>query len=428
MSFQVNAAAVAYAFDWGDHMQGYLDTQNSVTSIGTSYFELACFGGGDASAKNGFVAETLLYILLPLIFVGLTGAGALLYVYFRNDRVLDKEGLRNAKTSAMGIASITLFLLQPTLVKQFALLFSCTKMGAGDDDFFLMENLHIRCYTGEHFVIIFGLGLPLLGLYVLGIPLAMYMLLSHPVSQRMIGEVTKADQAGRGAQLDDQASIRAASAARSRLDAPTQAFQTSYAFLFLGYKPELYLWEIAVLARKGSLSLIGVAFSTDPRTQVMLGMLIIFVSAVAHARFMPFDDDLMNNFEFISLAASAMTFFIGVFTMDGVDQPDDSATKDIASFMAFSINMLYIIAAVPIGLKVRRLATETKRVHKVIKLLMLPTLPFSSDTSSILIYSECYLIYLDVFILCILLAIVFMVCYTGNTCMYSRRSRIVTGQ
>jgi len=362
---QVNAAAVAYAFDWGALMQGYLDTQDSVSSIGTSYFELACFGGGNASEWNSFVAETLLYILLPLMFVMFTGAGALFYVYFRNDRVLDTEGLQSAKTSAMGIASVTLFLLQPTLVKQFALLFSCTKMGAGDDDLFLMENLHIRCYSGDHFLMIFGLGLPLLGLYVLGIPLAMYMLLSHPVSQRMIAEVTQADQAGRTAQLDDQASIQAASVARSQLDAPTQAFQTSYAFLFLGYKPELYLWEIAVLARKGSLSLIGVAFSTDIRTQVMLGMLIIFVSAVAHARFMPFDDHLMNNYEFISLAASAMTFFIGVFTMDGVDQPEDSAAKDIASFLAFSINMLYVMAAVPIGLKVRRLAKESKEIHKV---------------------------------------------------------------
>ena len=365
LCLQVNAAAVSYAFDWGSLMQGYLDTQDSVSSVGTSYFELACFGGGDASEKNGFFAETLLYIMLPLMFIGLTGAGAVIYVYIHNNRVLDKEGLRTAETSAMGVASITLFLLQPTLVKQFALLFSCTKMGAGDDDLFLMENLRIRCYSGEHFVMIFGLGLPLLGLYVLGIPLAMYMLLSHPDSRKRIAEVTYADQAGRAAQLDDHSSIQTASVAHAQLDAPTQAFQHSYAFLFLGYKPDLYLWEIAVLARKGSLSLIGVAFSTNPRIQVMLGMLVIFISAVAHARFMPFDDNLMNTYEFISLSASAMTFFIGVFTMDGVDEPEDSVAKDIASILAFSINMIYVMTALPIFLKVRRLDKETVEVHQV---------------------------------------------------------------
>ena len=346
-------------------MQGYLDTQDSVSSIGTSYFELACFGSGDASEKNGFVAETLLYILLPLIFIGFTGAGALFYVYLQNDRNLDAEVLRSAKTSAMGVASIVLFLLQPTLVKQFALLFSCTKMGAADADLFLMENLHIQCYSGEHFTMIFGLGLPLLGLYVFGIPLAMYKLLSHPDNRRMIAEITQADQAGREAELDDQSSIRAACVARSQLDATTQAFQNSYAFLFLGYKPELYLWEIAVLARKGSLSLIGVAFSTDPRTQVMLGMLVIFVSAVAHAQFMPFDHPLMNMYEFISLSASAATFFIGVFTMDNADQSEYSNIKTIASLLAFFINIMYVVAAVPIGFKVRRLANESKEIHKV---------------------------------------------------------------
>ena len=361
---QVNAAAMAFAFDWGELMEGYLATQDTLSSIGTSYFEFACFGEGDVSEKNGFVAETIAYITLPLAFIACTGIGALASVYLKNGR-LNQEGLTTAKTSAMGVASITLFLLQPTLVKQFALLFSCTRMGSGDDDLFFMENLSIRCFTSEHWSMILGLGTALLFLYVWGIPFAIYKLLSHPDSRRMITDITHADQAGRNAKLEDMATIQAAATANSDLDAQTQSFQTSYAFLFLGYKPELYLWEIAVLARKGSLSLIGVAFSTDPRTQVMLGMLVIFVSAVGHARFMPFDDALMNTYEFISLSASAMTFFIGVFTMDNVDQPEDSNAKTIASLLAFFINIVYVVAAVPIGLKVRHLANESKEIHKV---------------------------------------------------------------
>ena len=34
---QVNSAAVGYSFDWGSLMQGYLDTQDTVSSVGTAY-------------------------------------------------------------------------------------------------------------------------------------------------------------------------------------------------------------------------------------------------------------------------------------------------------------------------------------------------------------------------------------------------------
>ena len=368
---QVNAAAVAFSFDWGVLMQTYLDSQDSISSIGVSYFEFACFGSGDASEKNSFVMETVTYILLPIVFICFTGLAVLLSLKCKKKQGItndDDESLNQARTSALGVASITLFLLQPTLVKQFAVLFSCTRMGKDTTDLFLMEDLSIRCYSNEHWFLLATLGAPLFVLYVIGIPLSMYHLLSHPQSQTMITKITQAEQVQRQACLDDSASLETAYHAHAGLDKQTRAFETSYAFLFLGYKPELYLWEIAVLARKGSLSLIGVAFSTDPRTQVMLGMLVIFFSAITHARFMPFDDALMNTYEFISLFVSAMTFFIGVFTMETLDGPNGEGSDEVqeaATLLAFVINVMYVCAAVPIGATVRKKANLAKEIQKV---------------------------------------------------------------
>ena len=84
----------------------------------------------------------------------------------------------------------------------------------------------------------------------------------------MISQIAHADAIARTASPDDRESLLIAQKARDELSDTTRAFSTSYAFLFLGYKSEFYLWEIVVLARKACLSLIGVAFSTDPRTQV----------------------------------------------------------------------------------------------------------------------------------------------------------------
>ena len=58
--------------------------------------------------------------------------------------------------------------------------------------------------------------------------------------------------------------------ARDKLDRKTLSFESNYAFLFLGYKQELYLWDIVVLTRKAVLSLIGVSLGHDPRSQVNL--------------------------------------------------------------------------------------------------------------------------------------------------------------
>ena len=347
-------------------MQDYLEVQDTLSSVGTAYFEFACFGGGDPSEKNGLVTETVAYIVLPICLIAI--AGLITFVAFFLKGGSD-NGLKNARSAALGVASITLFLLQPSLVKQFALLFSCVKMGSGSDDLFLLQNLAVQCYSDDHWQLLLSLGLPLLFLYVIGIPLILFLILSAPVSRLMIQDITRAHQVGQAAVLTDPVSLSAASAAHAALDHTTQAFEKSYAFLFLGYKPELYLWEIAVLARKGCLSLIGVAFSTDPRTQVMLGLLLIFLSTIAHARFMPFENDLMNNYEFLSLFTSAMTFFIGVFTME------NNAYQDYASMFAFVINIIYVLITIPIALTVHRRAEEIKKVHKAV-------LKLSNETAS----------------------------------------------
>ena len=50
--------------------------------------------------------------------------------------------------------------------------------------------------------------------------------------------------------------------------------------------------------------------------QVMVGLLVVFFSAIAHARYLPFNNSKLNLFEFLSLFTSSMTFFLGVFTVE----------------------------------------------------------------------------------------------------------------
>ena len=194
---QVNAVALSFAFDWRAFMVTYLEVQDTITSFGVSYIELSCLGDTDPSQNNTFVLESVIYILLPLVLIVVSLLMATTQYYFQSKALLPSEVAKAslehtthhrknvstlgslemyletesaliqyykvAKTSSIGMAIITLYLLQPNLVKQFALLFSCIRMGKDSTEHLLfMENLAVTCYSPAHWLMIWTLGLPLL--------------------------------------------------------------------------------------------------------------------------------------------------------------------------------------------------------------------------------------------------------------------------
>jgi hypothetical protein len=238
--------------------------------------------------KNAFFTETLIFILGPLLMVAAVYVGSLVRVFCGADEELADHlssttkwrlALRKAASSSVGVAILVLYMLQPTLAKQFALVFACVKMGAGDADWFLMEDLHVRCWTTTHAGYIVGLGLPLLLLYVIGVPAAVFRILSKPDNQAKIQRIIaatrgtddnsseqqlakkrhkKARQSLMGhVDFKEQGELPANSNNIDMLDPETLEFHRNYAFLFLGYHQDSYAWEVLVIVRKAVLSLIG---------------------------------------------------------------------------------------------------------------------------------------------------------------------------
>ena len=179
-----------------------------------------------------------------------------------------------AYSIAMGVAVVTLFMLQPAQVKQFAEIFSCIELGAEGTGLYLRRNLNIQCYSGQHWVLMLGLGLPLLLGFVIGVPLALYKLLSNPHNFQHILLSNRRQKLLRNCNLQDLQSLESVRDAEKAMDQACQTFQTNFGFLFLGYQDSLYLWEIVVMARKGCLSIIAVTFVQNPSVQVMLGLLV----------------------------------------------------------------------------------------------------------------------------------------------------------
>ena len=57
--------------------------------------------------------------------------------------------------------------------------FACIRLGKDADDLFMVHSLNTPCWEHEHIQLVFKFGLPMIVLYVLGIPLLNIAVLHH---------------------------------------------------------------------------------------------------------------------------------------------------------------------------------------------------------------------------------------------------------
>jgi hypothetical protein len=181
---------------------------------------------------------------------------------------------------------------------RFGLLFSCVQLGLGSENVRLAEDLGRQCWGDWHSALFWSWGLALLLLYVVGVPLAVLFRLSNSSDRAMVVTIQEWHRSTLAASAlpqpqpivpemsETKASLSFAVLAHDnkdhndscatdppvtsaspvdpqpprplQLDGPTQIFLQNYGFLFLGYSPSFYFWEVVVLCQKAWLSLIGI--------------------------------------------------------------------------------------------------------------------------------------------------------------------------
>ncbi len=364
---QVNGLALSFSFQWDAAMSGFLDIQGQITSLGTAYMEFQCLGNVHGGG-NGFVIDSLVYLLAP-VFVGLV----VFIVYFLRILSVSKDlgkSVRLAMAPVGGPIVAILFVLQPFLVERFALIFSCVQLGRNADDLFMVANLQVRCWkSSTHQLYMVAFGVPFFFFYVIGIPVGLYRLMADVENEKnvlniiylMCPDLEHEKQLKAKHELGEEKDRKAGhipTVSKNHYQKSAQSisatqiksarsinytFFKNYSFLFLGYKPKAYWWEVVIICRKGLISLVGVIFVFDKRAQGMLGMVIIFLVSVLHASIKPFIDSRFNNFELLSLMTSASTFFFGIFTLDG---GDNGQVFNAASSFALLVNVLYFFISI----------------------------------------------------------------------------------
>ena len=84
-------------------------------------------------------------------------------------------------------------------------------------------------------------------------------------------------------------------------------------FIFNGYKPEYYYWEIILIIKKVLLIFIGnftEFFPTDSKATILLIVLAIFI--FIQSRYKPYEAKVLNQIEFLSLFVTFLSANIGI--------------------------------------------------------------------------------------------------------------------
>ena len=347
-ALQVNGLALFYAFKWDSVMDFLLKFQNQLTSLGTSFINLRCMGGSTVESK--FVSESFFWLFFPLIlalFVLVSVFSYQMHVsgqFAQRNMPIVKRILKAAIDTVKGTMCLALFFTQPYLVRRFAVVFSCIRLGSDAGDLYLTEDMTIQCWTGIHWTYIFFIALPLFALYVFGLPFYVYMMLGSPKNLKKVTAIIKANKgvdimgAGHSAEsIEEQVEQGIASEIER---AEVKPFYHNYAFLFLGYKQQSYFWESIILARKALIAIIGVFLVSDARVQCMTGLVILFAFTMLQIHYKPYEEDWLNHFEFVSLCFTMGVFFFGLFTLDpGISGSDFTA----ASGLATALSLIYFI-------------------------------------------------------------------------------------
>jgi hypothetical protein len=244
-----------------------------------------------------------------------------------------------------------LYLLHPNISRAFFRLVACKTVGGGssaaldvsvtnDDgltihysaaDFdlphsssrFVLADMSLVCYSGEHFAWMFTLGLALFVFWIIGVPLGFFLYLRRNSSL-----------------LRAQPNQLPVADLRQR-----HRVEYGFAFLFLGFQPKWYYWFIAEMARKVLYVAVSIFFPGQLHVQLLMASFVAFAAISAQTAVRPFEQPVLEHFEFASLLVTFILFFLANFYM--IENEISKSSKDAITAAVFTSFMLfYVVAAI----------------------------------------------------------------------------------
>jgi hypothetical protein len=251
---QVITIFAHFPLRWPPIIEGMFGFQGSISTVGEHLLNPDCVSSYGTAAEL-YYSKQIAYTLLPVLLI------MLCYVVWRCVACYNKVdfgarlNLMDTTPKDKSIISICvlLYLMYPTICNQALGLFSCMEVEIGH--VFLLADLEEECYVGKHLFMAMMFGLLQVIVYVIGLPLlgVYFMWRNH-----------------------------------ERLD--SHVVRTRYGLFLGGYRNSRYYWEILLVARKVAIIMVSV-FGTviKVETQAHVVLLLVFLAMLAESVGHPFD-------------------------------------------------------------------------------------------------------------------------------------------
>jgi len=216
---QLILLTASFDFSWPEKVEEFFALSEPVSEISSQIFSVDCFIDlRDASSNltveaietddslfNVFYIKLIMMALLPfLVFISCYAIWYVIGCVRKNQKV--------TKSRSISSLVIILFLVHPDIVQYMFSIFNCYEV---DGESRVFENMAIVCYEGYFSLFAFGVGIPGIVIWGLGIPFFAYLLLRQ-VKHKL--ELTETRE--------------------------------QYGFLYRGYKKQFFYWESVIMYRK----------------------------------------------------------------------------------------------------------------------------------------------------------------------------------
>lgn len=239
--------------------------------------------------------KLILVAFLPVAMLLFPGLYWLLYVR--------KQSLSVLRDKYITSITILLFAMYPLVTRTSFSAFNC--MQIQPSEWWLRENLGLRCWDAVHSRIAFGAALPSILLWGLGIPIGAALLLK-----------------------------------RKRRKLKNAIVKAQFGFLYLGFTEKMYYWEFLVLTRKVSLVAINVFLSpASPAVQGLLVFSLLSIALGLQLKSAPYLTQELNSLEVRNILVAEITIYCGLFFLS----QDFTKGTELILFMAMVLANTYFV-------------------------------------------------------------------------------------
>ena len=306
---QQTALMLNFDLSWPDPLKGSLATADTASSAGQELASPDCFRAHEIPNAPGsaFRITLLLTFVVPLAFIA---------VFFAVFLVMHARcGVSRRETTRRMVICLLVvtFLFYTPITRSVMQAFSCVNVGG---QLRLQNDLDVVCDGSGNLAWTLGYGLPLLLLFVLGVPVLVAAVLVRFRDRLWSDEYVK----------------------------------SMFALLFLGYKPAFYWYEVVIMARKALFATALVFLGPQGLLyQVSVAVLVLLAALVVGMHTAPFQVHIYNTLDEASIVLSVFTLAGGIALIrsagvgEPTEVPEGSVFQVLVTLTLTIVNIAFVM-------------------------------------------------------------------------------------